>query len=37
MNEEVDTYLQVTPADLHRCANQLFQPNNSATLIYVPG
>jgi zinc protease len=36
MNEEVDIYLKVTPEDLHRCANELFQPNNSATLIYVP-
>ncbi|MEO6758779.1 MAG: pitrilysin family protein [Saprospiraceae bacterium] len=36
MNEEVDTYLAVTPADLQRTAMALFQPNNSATLIYVP-
>jgi predicted Zn-dependent peptidase len=36
MNEEVNIYLSVTPADMHRCANELFQPNNSATLVYVP-
>jgi predicted Zn-dependent peptidase len=36
MNEEVGIYLAVTPADLHRAANALFQANNSATLIYVP-
>jgi predicted Zn-dependent peptidase len=36
MNDEVDIYLKVTPEDLHRCANDLFRPDNSATLIYVP-
>ena len=36
MNEEVETYLAVTPADMHRVANDLFQANNSAVLIYVP-
>lgn len=36
MNEEVDIYLSVTPADLHRAANDIFQERNSATLIYVP-
>ena len=36
MNEEVDTYLAVTPTELHRVANELFQANNSATLVYVP-
>ena len=36
MNEEVDIYLSVTPADLHRTANDIFQERNSATLIYVP-
>jgi len=36
MNEEVETYLAVTPADMHRVANALFQANNSAVLIYVP-
>ncbi len=36
MNEEIDIYLAVTPADLHRAANSLFQADNSATLIYVP-
>lgn len=37
MNEEVDTYLAVSPTDLHRTAGQLFCPENSATLVYVPG
>ncbi|HRI59853.1 MAG TPA: pitrilysin family protein, partial [Saprospiraceae bacterium] len=36
MNEEVDIYLSVTPADLHWAANDIFQERNSATLIYVP-
>lgn len=36
MNEEVGIYLAVTPADLHKAANDLFQERNSATLIYVP-
>ncbi len=36
MNEEVDIYLKVSPEDMHRCANELFQPDNSATLVYVP-
>jgi len=36
MNEEVDTYLAVTPTDLYQAANDLFRANNSATLIYVP-
>ena len=36
MNEEVGTYLAVTPDQLHRAANDLFQERNSATLIYVP-
>lgn len=36
MNDEVDIYLKVTPADMHRCANELFRPDNSATLVYVP-
>lgn len=36
MNEEVETYLAVTPTDMHRVANALFQANNSAVLIYVP-
>ncbi len=37
MNDEVDIYLKVTPEDLHRCANELFRQDNSATLVYVPG
>lgn len=36
MNEEVDTYLAVTPGDLLRTAQQLFQPTNAAVLIYLP-
>lgn len=36
MNEEVATYLAVTPADMHRAANALFQEGNSGALIYVP-
>jgi len=36
MNEEVGIYLNVSPEDMHRCANELFQPDNSATLVYVP-
>lgn len=36
MNDEVETYLAVTPADLQRTANEMFQPNNSAVLVYVP-
>lgn len=36
MNEEVETYLAVTPADLQRTANEMFQPNNSAVLVYLP-
>lgn len=36
MNEEVDVYLNVTPADLHTAATALFQPENSGTLVYLP-
>ncbi len=36
MNEEVDTYLAVTPDDLHQAAINLFRADNSATLIYIP-
>jgi len=36
MNEEVETYLAVTPADMHRAANGIFRPDNSATLVYLP-
>jgi zinc protease len=36
MNEEVDAYLKVTAQDLHRVANQLFQPENCALLVYLP-
>jgi zinc protease len=36
MNEEVDIYLKVSPADMQRCAQELFQQSNSATLVYVP-
>ncbi|MEI6411205.1 MAG: pitrilysin family protein [Bacteroidota bacterium] len=37
MNEETETYLAVTPSDLHQAAIELFRPDNSAALIYVPG
>ncbi len=36
MNEEVATYLAVTPSDLHRTAQVFFDPDNSATLVYLP-
>ena len=36
MNEEVDVYLNVTPADLHAAATELFKPENSGTLVYLP-
>jgi zinc protease len=36
MNEETDLYLNVTAADLQRIAGEIFRPDNSATLIYVP-
>jgi predicted Zn-dependent peptidase len=36
MNEEVNTYLAVSPDDMHRVANEVFCSDNSATLIYVP-
>jgi zinc protease len=36
MNEEVQTYLAVTPDEMQRVARQVFRPNNSATLVYVP-
>ena len=36
LNEEVGIYLSITPEHMHRCAQEIFQPNNSATLVYVP-
>ncbi|MBK7937871.1 MAG: insulinase family protein [Lewinellaceae bacterium] len=36
MNEEVEIYLAVSAAELHRSAQSLFRADNSATLIYVP-
>jgi zinc protease len=36
MNEETELYLKVAPADLQRVAGEIFRPDNSATLIYVP-
>lgn len=36
MNEEVNTYLAVTPEELRQTAADLFRPENSATLIYLP-
>jgi len=36
MNEEVDAYLKVTPADMQRMAKETFRKDNAATLVYVP-
>lgn len=36
MNEEVDTYLAVTPADMQRVAQEIFREEVSATLVYLP-
>jgi len=36
MNEETDIYLGITPADMLLTANEIFRPENSATLIYLP-
>lgn len=36
MNEEVNTYLAIRPAELRRTAEILFVPENSGTLIYLP-
>jgi predicted Zn-dependent peptidase len=36
MNEETETYLSVTPEELHQTARELFREENSATLIYLP-
>lgn len=36
MNEETETYLQLSPADLQRAAQEIFRSDNSATLVYVP-
>jgi len=36
MNEEVETYLAVTPDDLLRSAQSLFRQDNAAELIYLP-
>jgi predicted Zn-dependent peptidase len=36
MNDETETYLAVTPEVLHQTALDLFRPDNSAVLIYVP-
>lgn len=36
MNEEVETYLAVTPEGLHRTAQELFREDNAATLVYLP-
>lgn len=35
INEEVQVYLNMQPADLHRAAGKLFVPENAATLIYA--
>jgi zinc protease len=36
MDEEIATYLAVTPADLQRSAQTLFQETNAGMLIYLP-
>ena len=36
MNEEVETYLAITPAEMQRVAGEIFRPEGSATLVYVP-
>ncbi len=35
MNEEFKKYQDVTTADLHRLANQIFRPENCNTLLYM--
>jgi predicted Zn-dependent peptidase len=35
MNEEFKRYQDVTTADLHRLANQIFRPENCNTLLYM--
>lgn len=35
MNEEFKKYQEVTTADLHRLANQIFRPENCNTLLYM--
>jgi zinc protease len=36
MNEETDIYLSVSAADMQRVARDIFRPDNSATLSYIP-
>lgn len=36
VNTEIGIYLAATPEDLQRAANDIFQPEQSATLIYLP-
>ncbi len=36
MNEETEIYLGITPDEMQRTAKDLFRPENSATLIYLP-
>lgn len=36
MNEETDIYLGITPEEMLHTANEIFRPENSATLIYLP-
>jgi predicted Zn-dependent peptidase len=36
MNDETDIYLSVSAADIQRLAQEIFRPENSATLLYVP-
>jgi len=36
MNEETDIYLSITPEEMLQTAKEIFRPENSATLIYLP-
>lgn len=36
MNDETQTYLSVTPDEMHKTAQAIFSAENSATLIYLP-
>lgn len=35
LNQEVDRYLSVSPADIQRLAQRLFRKENSSTLVYI--
>ena len=36
MNEETEIYLGITPDEMLQTAKEMFKPENSATLIYLP-